>query len=167
MIHLVCDCGALVSALPMPGPRSVPCRACGKVVEVPDAAAVGLDPAGAPGAAWRAPPAPVAIPAPVAAAPHPIPAFDADERLDLRVLEREASRLRVMGVLVLAAGILGAAAAGVIPGRAPAEKALLAAACLFAATAGWAGLRAARASCLAAVALAQRQREILRGMARA
>jgi hypothetical protein len=42
---------------------------------------------------------------------------------------------------------------------------LIAAGVLFAAAAGWTLFRGARAACLATVALAQRQREILRRMA--
>ncbi len=166
LIHLVCDCGALVSSPPVPGPRTVPCRACGKVHEVPGEEALGLDPLppapppdpGEPDSAA----APRAAPGPVVA---PMPVFDADERLNLRILEREAARLLVMGRLVLAGGVLGAAAAAVVPGRTPAERALYAGAFLFASTAGWSGFRAARAACLASVALAQRQREILRSVA--
>jgi len=43
---------------------------------------------------------------------------------------------------------------------------LLSCACLFVAVAAWSGFRAARSACLASVALAQRQREILATIAR-
>ena len=71
-----------------------------------------------------------------------------------------------LSVLVWAAGILGAGGAFVLSSRPQPERALLAIACLFAALLASAGFRAARASALAAVALAQRQREMLQGMER-
>jgi hypothetical protein len=111
-------------------------------------------------------PAPLGPPGPAGPPAAAWPVFDADDRLNLRILEREASRLLVMGRLLLAGGILGAAAAAIVPGRTAAERVLYAGAILFAATAGWSGFRAARTACLAAVALAQRQREILRTLAR-
>jgi hypothetical protein len=166
VIHLVCDCGALVSASPLPGATTATCGACGRAREIPDPAGLGLE-------AVRPRPLPAGdLPGPAPVPQHPggaafdIPTFDSDERLDLFALEREAVRLQFVGRLVLVAGFLGAAAAAAIPGRTPAERALLAAVALFGAVAGWCGFRAARASCLASVALAQRQREILRGMVR-
>ena len=154
MIHLVCDCGALVSTPPSPGPREVPCRSCGKGISVPGAGEVGLE-------APAAPPAP----RPAVAAP-PVPAepprFDADERLDLVVLEREAARLQAMGVLALVAGAAGAGAAAVVPGLPDAVRVMAGAAALFVAVAAWTLFRGARAACRAALALAQRQRELLR-----
>jgi hypothetical protein len=152
-------------------------------VEVPDAAALGIEPPPQGRAAQAQPdkslgtPSPVAVAAAAPAAvrvveappsfpPPSVPAFDADDRLNLRVLEREAARLLVLGRLVLAGGILGAGIAATLPGWSPAGRVLVAGASLFAATAAWAGFRAARASCLASVALAQRQREILRSVAR-
>jgi hypothetical protein len=71
-----------------------------------------------------------------------------------------------MGRLALAAGLLGAGAAFLLPGWSMAGRTLVAGASLFASTAAWTGFHAARATCLAAVALAQRQREILRSVAR-
>ena len=176
LIHLVCACGALVSVPPGTGARSVPCRSCGMAVEVPDTASLRLEAGPAPVVPApipaNRPPVPAPLPPPTPArgyAPPPVhspalPAFDTDERLNLWVLEREAARLGVMGRLVIAAGLVGALGAALIPGRIPAERVLLAAAVLFVAVAGWSGIRAARASCLASVALAQRQREILRGL---
>jgi hypothetical protein len=150
VIHVLCDCGALASSPPLPGAGSVPCRACGKAIPIPDAGDLGID-AGA-------------APAPVPVPPQG-PRFDADERLDLRALESEAARLLVTGRLVLAGGLLGAGAAAVLPGPGAEVRVLAGAAALFAAIAGWTLFRGARASCLAAVSLAQRQREILRRLA--
>ena len=176
MIHLVCACGALVSVPPGTGARSVPCRSCGRGVEVPDTASLRLEAGPAPVVPApipaNQPPVPAPLPPPPPGRVHAsvpghapaLPAFDTDDRLNLWVLEREAARLAVLGKLVLAAGFAGALGAALIPGRIPAERALLASAVLFVAVAGWSGLRAARASCLASVALAQRQREILRGL---
>lgn len=173
MIHLVCDCGSLVSIAPPAGTRAVECRSCRRVLDVPDPAALGVEftpaPVPAPIPANDPPvPAPVPAAAPPAASapPRPVPSFDTDDRLNLRSLEREVARLALMGRLVAAAGLIGAGAALALPGRGPAERVLLAGAALFAALAGWSGLRAARSACLASIVLAQRQREILRGMAR-
>ncbi len=159
MIHLVCDCGALVSTPPAPGPRDVPCRECGKAVRVPDAAALGLETKGG-----AVPPAPAPVPVPLPLPPD-LPRFDADERLDLVVLEREAARLLVMGRMSAAAGAVGVGAAAILPGVGEPTRVLLGAGILFAAVAAWTLFRGARAACLASVALAQRQREILRRLA--
>ena len=166
MLHLVCACGSLVSVQPPAGARSARCRACGRVLEVPDPASLGIETGPEP-PAQSAAPAPLPPPShgavPPAARP---PVFDADDRLNLFVLEREANRRLVLGRLVLAAGVLAAAGAALLPGRTTAERGLLAAVVLFAAVAAWAGFRGARASCLASVAIAQRQREMLQRMAR-
>ncbi len=179
MIHLVCDCGSLVTVPPGTGARPVSCRACGRSLEVPDTGTLGAEAAAPPPVPApipsNDPPVPALLPAagrqPAGGVPAQVhdrapalPAFDTDERLNLWVLEREAARLAVMGRLVLTGGILGALGVVAMPGRTPAERGLLAAAILFTAVAGGSGLRAARASCLASVALAQRQREILRGL---
>ncbi len=164
MLHVVCDCGGLVSAPPGRGSRTVTCRACGRVKEVPDAAALGLD-----GAAALPPvvPAPVPVPLPEGAAPGPhLPTFGADQRLDLRALERHAERMLVLGRVAAAAGILAAGGAVGFSSRTPAERTVLASACLLGALLAWAALRGARAAALASIALAQRQREILRSVAR-
>jgi hypothetical protein len=163
VLHLVCACGSLVSVQPPAGARSARCRACGRVLEVPDPASLGIEPGQEPPAR-----APAQAPAPShgAVPPARAPVFDADERLNLFVLEREANRLLVLGRLVLAAGLLGAGGAALLPGRTTPERGLLAAVVLFAAVAAWAGFRGARASCLASVAIAQRQREMLQRMAR-
>lgn len=153
MIHLVCDCGALVSTAPPPGTREVPCRACGKALRVPSPEALGL------GAV--PPPVPVVVSVPLPPVHEP-PRFDADERLDLVALEREAARLHVMGRITAAAGPVGAVVAAVLPGLGEETRVLCGAGALFAAAAAWTLFRGARASCLASVALAQRQREILR-----
>ena len=153
MIHLVCDCGALVSTPPAPGPRDLPCRECGKVLRVPDPSDLGLE-------ARKAPSVPLPLPP-----PPDLPRFDADERIDLVALEREAARLLVMGRMAAAAGAVGVVAAAILPGLAEQTRVLLGAGILFTAVAGWTLFRGARAACLATVALAQRQREILRRMA--
>jgi hypothetical protein len=150
-------------------------------VAVPDPAALGLEvpppperpvpaPAGAPGLVF---PAPAPGPVPSADAgpggsvrPAPGPEFGADERLNLRVLEREAERLLVTGRILLVAGLLGAGIPLLLPGWTRAEMAVAVGLSLFLATVAWIALRAARASCLATIALAQRQREILRSVAR-
>jgi len=155
LIHLVCDCGALVSTAPPPGTREVPCRACGKALRVPDAEALGL------GAA--PPPVPVVVSTPLPSVPG-MPRFDADERLDLVALDREAARLLVMGRLTALAGPVGAAVAAILPGLGDEVRVLCGAAALFAAAAGWILFRGARAACRASIALAQRQREFLRRM---
>jgi hypothetical protein len=165
LIHLLCDCGALVSLAPPAGARSVSCRACSRVLEVPDPASVGWEPPspGEPAPVRPAAPAPAAPPPP----PHrPVPVFATDERLDTRSLEREAARQGALGRVVLVGGILAAAAGGLLLDAPPAARAALAAGLLFVAVAAWALFRAARASCLAAVALAQRQAEIVRSLER-
>ena len=159
MIHLVCECGVLVSATPAPGSRSIPCRACGRSLAVPDPDSLGL-PAAASSSAASLAPAPVPLP------PVPdLPRFDADERLDLVALEREAARMKAMGWIAAMGGFVGAGAAAVLPGFEAETRVAAGAASLFAAVAGWTLFRGARAACLAAVALAQRQREILRRVA--
>ena len=162
MIHLVCGCGALVSSAPLPGARTVECRSCGRSLEIPDPAGIGLEAAPIPAPVdFGRPP----VPAP-AGGPPSMPVFEADERLNLYLLEREAARLQFVGRLVLVGGLAGAAVVAALPGKTPAERVVLGAGVLFGAVAGWCGLRAARASCLASVALAQRQREILRAVSR-
>ena len=160
MIHLVCECGALVSVPPGTGGRPVPCRSCGRVVEVPAADALGLD--------LPPPPLPAPVPAPLPPSPPASagPVFDSDARLNLRVLEGEAARLLLTGRIVLVAGFAAAAAALLLPGWTGAERGAGVGGALFAAVAAWIAFRAARASCLASVALAQRQREILRSVSR-
>lgn len=165
MIHLLCDCGSLVSVAPPAGARSLSCRSCGRVLEVPDPASVGHVPAAsiAPAPA----PFPRAAPEPAGAPPtQSAPVFQSDERLNLRDLEREAARQGTLGRVVLLGGFLGAAAAPLLHASFAARVAV-AASVLFVAVAAWSGFRAARASCLAAVALAQRQMEMVRGMERA
>lgn len=164
MLHVVCECGALVSAPAGPGPRTVPCRACGRKKEIPDPAALGLAEAAALPPVVPAP-MPVPIPDGAAPGPHP-PTFGTDDRLDLRNLERHAERMLLLGRIAWAGGLLAAAAAAALSSRTPAEKTVIASACLLGALLAWAALRGARAAALAAVALAQRQREILRSVAK-
>lgn len=162
MLHLVCDCGALLTLAPAAAGRTVSCRACGATRLVPDPAALGLAEAvGEPARAPSAAPAP-----PVPAADPRTPLFGHDDRLDLPVLERHAARMGALAALAWVAGLLGAGGVYLVSSRPAPEKALLAMASIFAALLAWAGFRAARAAALAAVALAQRQREIVQGMGR-
>ena len=162
VIHLLCDCGTLVSLQPPAGARTVSCRACGRVLDVPDPASPGIG---------DEEPGPIAAPPPSSAAVHahprpPAPVFEADARLDTVVLEREAARQGALAGIVLAGGGIGAFALALLPPWSPPARSAAAAGVLFAALAAWAAFRAARASCLAAVALAQRQSEIVRTMER-
>jgi hypothetical protein len=166
VIHLVCDCGTLVSLQPPAGARTLSCRACGRVLDVPDPASPGIGDE-EPGRL----PLPAAGQAPVhatAAAPHriPVPAFASDGRLDTQRLEREAARQGALGTIVLLGGAAAGAGLALLPPWSPPARSAAAAAVLFAAVAAWSAFRASRASCLAAVALAQRQGEILRAMER-
>jgi len=93
--------------------------------------------------------------------------FESDERLDLRALEGEARALRLLGRLSVAAGLLVAAGAAVVPGVGLESRLLVAAAAVFAAVLAWAAMRGARTASLAALVLAERQRDLARGLARA
>ena len=64
--------------------------------------------------------------------------------------------------MVLLSGLVGAGAGAVLPGLGRETRVLAGAGALFGALAVWTLFRGARAACLASVALAQRQREILR-----
>ena len=177
MLHVVCDCGALLSVPPGTPGRTVKCRACGRSREVPEAASLGLEGAAGPppaqgGPQRRSAHVPAPIPAPLHAPTHPPgPAmppitFGSDQRLDLRDLERHAARLQVLSGMAWFAGLLGAAGAFAFSSRTPAERAVLACVCLFASLLGWASLSAARAAAQAAIVLAERQREIVRALGR-
>lgn len=174
MLHLVCDCGSLVSVAPPPGARSARCKACSAVLEFPDPAGFGLPSGELPRSTAPAVPPPAASGSPVpppqagsapAASPAP-PIFPSDERLDLRGLEHHAARLGALSSLALLAGFAGVFGAAVLPDRMPADRILLGSACLFAGLVGWAACRGARGAARATVALAERQREMLQEASR-
>ncbi len=164
MLHVVCACGSLVTGTSGAAGGDPTCRSCHRPVPFPRAAI--LEAAGhVPASKTMAGPAshpPAAPPGPPSAdaSPAAAPGFGYDLRLDLPALDRQARQAGALGRLSLWSAVLGAAAVlALLPAPAVARVlctvGMLLGGCLL-----WGAFRAARVAALAAIALAERHREL-------